>query len=248
MSRNADYLKGKTAIVTGAAGGIGRAICHMLAGYGVNLLLVGRNREKLEVLRGELEAYGTKNLCLSGDLTRASFPEQVIRAAAEQFGGIDILINNAGVVQFCGMEEISGDMYDSVMDTNVRAPFFLCLHALKYLRKSGCATIVNICSASSHKGYPGQTLYVASKHALLGMTKSLAAEMYREHIRVHAVSPGAVSTDMLPVIKPDWNGDEQMLDPKDIAGIIAFLLEQRMTNAVIDEVMVNRSTKEPFVV
>jgi NAD(P)-dependent dehydrogenase (short-subunit alcohol dehydrogenase family) len=72
--------------------------------------------------------------------------------------------------------------------------------------------------------------------------------VYRENIRVHAVSPGAVTTDMLPVIKPDWTGDEQMLDPKDIAGIIAFLLEQRMTNAVIDEVMVNRSTKEPFVV
>lgn len=239
------FLYHKTAIVTGAAGGIGEAICHELAAHRINMVLVGRNSAKLEALAEKLAATGVQTVCLSGNLRDIAFIDQIIQTAIDRFGGIDILINNAGLAHHCKMEDMSLEKYDEIMETNVRAPYFLCRNALKYLRKSDCATIFNMCSASSHKGYQEQSVYVASKHALLGMSKTLASEVYKENIRVHTISPGGVFTSMVSLVRPDLTADGMIL-PEDIANIVAFMLENRRSNAVIDEVKVNRCTKEPF--
>ena len=118
--------------------------------------------------------------------------------------------------------------------------------ALPHLKKSQTAAIVNICSVVSHSGYPMQSIYSASKHALLGMTKSLAREYFKEGIRVHAISPGGVYTDMVKLSRPDLS-PEGMITPGEIADIIEFLLVNR-GNAVIDEILVHRVGKEPFLV
>lgn len=240
-----EFLKGKTAIVTGAAGGIGEAICRELAAHCINMLLVGRNPSKLDALAGKLAATGVETVCLAGNLRDVHFIDQIIQTAVERFDGIDILINNAGLAHHCPMEDMTLELYDEIMETNVRAPYFLCRNTLKYLRNSDCATIINMCSASSHRGYQKQSVYVASKHALLGMSKTLAAEVYKQNIRVHAISPGGVYTSMVTLVRPDLT-DDGMIMPTDIAKIIAFLLENRKSNAVIDEIKVNRCTKEPF--
>ena len=240
-----DFLKGKTAVVTGAAGGIGEAICLKLAEYGINMQLVGRNEAKLSALADKLAGMGVKAAFMAGNLRDVSFVEAIIQNTIEKFGGIDILVNNAGLAHHCPIEEMSLEEYDAIMETNVRAPYFLCRNSLAALRKSECATIFNICSASSHKGYPEQSVYVASKHALLGFSKTLANEVYQEGIRVHAISPGGVYTSMVTLVRPDLT-DDGMIQPADIAQIIAFLLENRKSNAVIDEVKVNRCTKAPF--
>ena len=117
---------------------------------------------------------------------------------------------------------------------------------LPLLKKSDAATIINIASVVAHSGYPLQSIYTASKHALLGMTKSLAAEYYQENIRVHAISPGGVYTDMVKISRPDLTS-EGMIMPEEIADIVHFLLVNR-GNAVIDEICVHRLNKEPFLI
>ena len=245
MPRETDYLKGRAAIVTGAAGGIGEKICIALADMGINLAISGRNAEKLRALAERLEARGVQTRVCAGDLRALTFIQEILDTARQAFGGIDILINNAGIAQNSSFEEVSPELFDDIMATNVRAPYFLCRGALPELESSGIGTIINICSVVAHKGYPRQSVYAASKHALLGFSKSLANEVYTRNIRVHAISPGSVYTDMIALARPDLS-PEGMALPEDIADIVCFLLEKRRSNACIDEVQLHRSTNAPF--
>ena len=136
--------------------------------------------------------------------------------------------------------------FDKIMAINLRAPFMLIQQALPALKKSSAAAIVNIASVVAHAGYPQQSIYTASKHALLGMTKSIASEYYKHNIRVHAISPGGVYTDMVKISRPDLS-PEGMILPEDVAETVHFLLTNR-TNAVIDEIIMHRAGKEPFLV
>lgn len=243
MENRWDYLKGKTAIVTGAAGGIGEAICKKLAGYGMNLVITGRKEATLQELEQQLE--GVRVCRCVGDLTSLAFVDQVLDAARKVFGGVDVIINNAGLSHNCPVEEMTPELFDSIMQVNVRAPYFLCQRAIPDLKASDCATIINICSVVAHKGYPRQSVYAASKHALLGMSKSFANEYYKDNIRVHVISPGSVYTKMIAMVRPDLTPEGMML-PEDIADIIGVYLQFRKTNAVIDEIEAHRVTKEPF--
>lgn len=238
-------MYGKTAIVTGAAGGIGEYLCRKLAGYGMNLVLVGRRKEALEEVAVLVEELGGKAKVCAGDLMEIDFLGEIVKCAEDTFGGLDVVINNAGLAHGALLEETDVEAFDNMMKVNVRAPYFLCQKSLPLLRKSDCATIINICSVVAHKGYPKQSIYGASKHALLGISKSLANEVYKDNIRVHVISPGSVFTDMIARLRPDLSSDGMIL-PKDIASIVGFYLEMRNTNAVIDEIELHRVTKEPF--
>ena len=245
MKDRFEHLHGRTAIVTGAAGGIGEALCRRLAGYKMNLVITGRKAETLKALSDSLRAEGIQVCECVGDLADMAFIDSVFAAAREHFGGVDVLINNAGLVHNCTVEEMSPELFDSIMQVNVRAPYFMCQRALPDLRKSDCATIINICSVVAHKGYPRQSVYAASKHALLGLSKSLANEVYRDNIRVHVISPGGVFTPMIAKARPDLTPEGMML-PEDIASVVGFYLEMRLSNAVVDEIQLHRVNKEPF--
>ena len=245
MKDRFEHLHGRTAIVTGAAGGIGEALCRRLAGYKMNLVITGRKAETLKALSDSLRAEGIQVCECVGDLADMAFIDSVFAAAREHFGGVDVLINNAGLVHNCTVEEMTPELFDSIMQVNVRAPYFMCQRALPDLRKSDCATIINICSVVAHKGYPRQSVYAASKHALLGLSKSLANEVYRDNIRVHVISPGSVFTPMIAKVRPDLTPEGMML-PEDIASVVGFYLEMRTSNAVVDEIQLHRVTKEPF--
>ena len=155
-----------------------------------------------------------------------------------------MLVNCAGMAQSDAFEEITPARFDEIMTLNCRTPFFLCQKALPLLRQSQAASILNIASVTAHKGYVRQAAYAASKHAMAGFTKTLAAEVYEQGIRVHLISPGGVFTDMAKVSRPDLTGEE-MITAEDIAEIAAFLVLRR-TNAVIDEIEVHRANKAPF--
>ena len=245
MKDRFEHLHGRTAIVTGAAGGIGEALCRRLAGYKMNLVITGRKAETLKALSDSLRAEGIQVCECVGDLADMAFIDTVFAAAREHFGGVDVLINNAGLVHNCTVEEMSPELFDSIMQVNVRAPYFMCQRALPDLRKSDCATIINICSVVAHKGYPRQSVYAASKHALLGLSKSLANEVYKDNIRVHVISPGSVFTSMIAKVRPDLTPEGMML-PEDIASVVGFYLEMRTSNAVVDEIQLHRVNKEPF--
>ena len=242
-----DEIKGLTAAVTGAGGGIGRAICVSLAKEGVNVaLLGGNNTERLAETEREVRAAGGRALVIPGNLSKAEVMVAGLKAAEKEFGGIDILINNAGKAFNAPFEETPEEVFDALMEINVKVPFMLTQKALPYLKKSARASIINICSVVSKAGYPYQSAYTASKHALLGFTKSLAAELFKEGIRVQAVCPGGVYTDMVKVARPDLPPDG-MIMPEEIADIVLFLLKSR-GNAVIDEIGVHRVNKQPFLV
>ena len=237
-------LQGKTALITGASGGIGSAMAVRLAKSGLNLVLCGRSEEKLSKTKATAEALGVEVLTVCGDITDDSFPAYAIGQTLERFGRLDILVNNAGMALSCPFEETSAAQFDQIMALNVRAPYFLCQAALPALRQSDHATIINIASVVGHKGYPLQSAYAASKHALIGLSKSLANEVYTDGIRVHILAPGAVYTDMVRIARPDLS-PEGMILAEDVAETAAFLIEHR-TNAVIDEIQIHRAGKAPF--
>lgn len=236
-----NLITGRKAIITGASGGIGKALAIALAKEGVSLVIMGRNKQKLTEVADEI---GKNVKIIAGDLCDSGFLADAVCQAADFLGGIDIVINNAGVAHSTEFEKISEEQYDMIMDTNVKAPFMLCQKALPYLRESDGGTIINIASVTAHKGYPLQSVYSASKHALLGFSKALAKEVFEEGIRVHVISPGGVFTDMIKTSRPDLTS-EGMIVPEDIADILLYLLKHR-NNALIDEIALHRAAKEPF--
>lgn len=233
---------GKTALITGAGGGIGRALAAALAEGGANLALCGRSEAKLRESARLAEEHGAQVLLIPGDLTDPCCPDESIRRAVARFGRLDVLINNAGEVLAKPVEAVTLEEFDRVMAVNVRAPFLLCRAALPHLRLTRGA-ILNIGSVVSHKGYPLQSVYGASKHALLGFTKALASEVFKDGVRVHMLSPGGVLTDMAFRARPDLS-PEALILPEEIAELAVFLLTRR--TAVIDEIETHRPGKEPF--
>ena len=233
---------GKAALVTGAGGGIGRVLAAALAEGGASLALCGRSEDKLRESARIAESRGAEVILIPGDLTDPACPAETIRRAAERFGRLDMLVNNAGEVLAKPIEAVTPEEYDRVMAVNVRAPFLLCQAALPHLRKTRGA-ILNIGSVVSHKGYPMQTVYGASKHALLGLSKALANEVHQDGVRVHMLSPGGVLTEMASRARPDLPGDALIL-PEEIAELAVFLLTRR--TAVIDEIETHRPGKAPF--
>ncbi len=232
-------LGGKTALVTGGGGGIGREIAAQLKAAGANVAICGRNVEKLEAAARSIGGA----LTLPGDLLDAAYVQSCVDRTVEAFGGLDILINNAGVALSKPFAETAIEDFDRVMATNVRAPFILIRSALPHLRKAR-GRVINIASVVAHKGYPLQSAYAASKHALLGLSKSLANELYEDGVRVHVISPGGVYTDMAKVARPDLSPDG-LISAAEVADAVMFLLSLDK-NAVIDEICLHRQGKAPF--
>lgn len=235
-------LKGKVAVITGAGGGIGREIALRLSALGMKIVLLGGTKE--EKLLKTQSLLSSDSIIIQGDLTDFSKLDEFVQKTISAFDGVDVLINNAGVAQNTPFENISEQEYDKIMTVNAKAPYFLTQKLLPTLRLSETPTVINISSIVGRVGYPMQSVYSASKHALLGFTESLARETYKEGIRVHAICPGGVYTDMVKVSRPDLS-PEGMIMPEDIADVVEFLLTHR-TNAVIDEVKIHRCGKEPF--
>lgn len=233
-------IEGRRALVTGAGSGIGRAVAVRLSELGCSVALVGRTTTTLEETAALCHGRASAHCC---DLTDESSILDLVRDVADS-GDLDILVNNAGIVQAGPLESISTAEFDAVMATNVRAPFILMRETLPLLRKSAAAEIINICSVVAHEGYPNQSAYVASKHALCGLSKSFANEVFQDGIRVHLISPGGVLTDMVAKVRPDIVGTP-MIVPDDVADAAEYLLTHR-SDAICDEIRLHRSTKAPF--
>lgn len=231
-------IKDRAAIVTGAGRGIGIEMVKALLKEGVKVLATSRNIEALKDI-------DTKNLvAFQADLLDDSSYGKIVSACAETFGGVDIIINNAGYAKKLLLSETSKEEWDRHMAVNVRAPFMLVNTAMPYLLKSTHATVINIVSVVGYKGYVTQGAYSAAKHALLGYTKVLARETFKHGIRVHAISPGGVATELIQETRPDLDLST-LSTPQEIANIALFLLKNR-NGAVIDEINVRRHTKEPW--
>ena len=232
------------ALITGASRGIGRAIAAKFAELGYDLFLHARREAHLQAVSDDTAARGRRVVCCGADLSLTDAAFEVGRSFGSAFDHLDVLVNNAGVALARDFGEYTSEDYELVMNVNARAPFFLTQQVLPFLKAAETGTIVNIGSVVSKKGYEKQALYAASKHAVLGFTKSIARELLDQGIRVHAVLPGGVNTEMLRAVRPDINADE-MIAPDEIAQVVADLVLMH-GNAVIDEVEIRRRTKTPW--
>jgi 3-oxoacyl-[acyl-carrier protein] reductase len=237
-------LKGKVVLVTGASRGIGKAIAITLAGEGAGLVLAARSKEDLAGTAEAVKEAGGETLVVATDLTDERSIINLVRAVSEQKGRLDILVNNAGVTLAGHLEKTATADFDRVMAVNVRGPFIVCRESIPLLKKAGGGYIVNISSVVGVKGYPNQSIYTASKHALRGMSMSLAEELKPEGIRVHVICPGGVNTDMVGSVRPDIK-KEDLIAPEEIAELVSYLVTHK-GNAVIDELHIRRATSSPW--
>jgi 3-oxoacyl-[acyl-carrier protein] reductase len=239
-----ELLEGKVAIVTGAGRGIGRSIALALARNGARVSLAARTGAELQAVQSEIEAFGGEAASFPTDVSREAEVVSLVRHTVERFGRLDILINNAGLGIFGPLVETTTEQWDRLMAVNARGPFLLCREAIPYLKQQEQAFIVNIASVVGVKGYVNQAAYSASKHALMGMTKALAKEVQKDGIRVHAICPGGVDTQLVGKARPDLERSV-LMQPEEIADIVLFLVTRR-GNAVIDEVHVRRAASTPW--
>ncbi|KEQ18510.1 SDR family oxidoreductase [Endozoicomonas numazuensis] len=185
-------IRNKTILLTGATGGMGSAIAQKLASEGARLLLAGRRQERLEVLLHALPGQLHRTIVV--DLESQEERSQLINVCKKE--AIDILINNAGICQFSLLESTSEQSLKAILATNVEAPAHLCQALLPVLKNKPEAAIVNIGSVFGAIGYPGYSMYCASKFALRGFTEALRRELSDTAIRVHLLSPRATETDI----------------------------------------------------
>jgi 3-oxoacyl-[acyl-carrier protein] reductase len=234
-------LRGKVALVTGAGRGIGRAISLALAKCGAQVHLAARTVADLSAAADEVRAAGGAATVAPVDLN----DESQIRRLFENLPRLDVLINNAAVGRFGPVSEFSAADLDAILAVNVRGTFLCCREAMRLMMPAKGGYIINISSVLGFRGYPDQAAYAASKHAIMGLTKSLATEAQPHLIRVSAILPGGVDTEMSSASRPDLNRAE-LIKPGQIADAVLYLLSLSDTTAAVDEIYIRRSTAKPF--
>ena len=248
----------KVALITGASRGIGRAIAVMATEFEYDFFLTGRDLAGLEQTADMLRAAAAERTeegkfgCGRGpliaiqteDLSQPDAADSLFSAFTASFDRLDLLVNNAGIAPSGTIGGYTAEDWDRTMNVNARTPFFLMQHAIPYLKKAEPGFIINMGSVVAHKGYESQALYSASKHALLGFTKAIARDVRDTDIRIHAISPGGVDTDMVRGVRPDIDTSE-MISPEEIADTVRFFLQVK-GNAMVDEIAIRRKTKLPW--
>lgn len=234
----------KTAIVSGASRGIGKAISIKLAELQYNLVISGRSGHQLDQLASEIKHMGVNCLAVVADLVLEESPEVIVEKAISHFGQIDVVVNNAGMSHSGPLLETDLETWDRVHAVNARAPFFLSKAAIPYLKASANPVIINIGSVVGFKGYKDQAAYASSKHALTGFTKVLAKEVQNDGIQVHLISPGGVNTDMVREMRPDIDAGE-LIQPEEIAEMVEFLVT-RKGKGTIDHLYIRRQSGLAF--
>jgi 3-oxoacyl-[acyl-carrier protein] reductase len=213
-------LNGKTALITGAGRGIGRATALALAKEGVNLGLIGLNPSNLEKVKAELAPMGIKVSTAAADVADLKSVEEAVGQIKSELGATDILINNAGVAKFGGFLELSPEEWENIVRVNLMGVYNVTRAILPDMieRKSG--DIVNISSTAGQKGAPVTSAYSASKFAVLGLTESLMLEVRKHNIRVTALTPSTVVTDLAYDTNLISGDAERVMHPEDLAELI----------------------------
>jgi 3-oxoacyl-[acyl-carrier protein] reductase len=216
-------LAGKTALVTGATGGIGAAIARALHKAGATVAISGTRAAVLEELKAELVERCHVIPC---NLSDATDVEKLVPAAEAAMGGLDILVNNAGITRDGLAMRMKDDDWNQVLDVNLTASFRLARAAMRAMMKKRWGRIVNITSVVGVTGNPGQANYVASKAGVIGLTKSLAQELASRNVTVNAVAPGFIATDMtedVPDAVIDAIPAKRTGTPEEVAAAVRFL-------------------------
>jgi len=195
-------LKDKVAIITGAAGGIGKATAKLFAEEGAKVVLVDLKMEALEETAKELGLKEDQYLLVAADVTKEEDVINFVKQTKEKFGRIDVLVNNAGIEgKFAPLIEQTAENLDKVLNVNVKGVFFGMKHVLPTMIEQKSGSIINLSSIAGWIGFPGLAPYVASKHAVIGLTKNAALEVAQTGVRVNAISPAPIETRMMRAVE-----------------------------------------------
>ncbi len=218
-------ISGKNAIITGAGRGIGRATALALANEGVNVGLIGLNQENLDKVSVELQDAGVKVATAAADVTDLAAVEQAALKLTGELGAIDILINNAGIGTFGGFLELSPEEWKHIVDVNLMGVYNVTRAVLPGMIDQKSGDIINISSTAGQKGAPATSAYSSSKFAVLGLTESLALEVRKHNVRVTALTPSTVVTDLAHSSNLITGDAEKVMQPEDLADIIIASLK-----------------------
>jgi 3-oxoacyl-[acyl-carrier protein] reductase len=222
----AQSLKGKVAFVTGAGRGIGKAVAIALANEGVNIGLLARTESALKEVVSEVEGLGVKAAYAAVDISSQEEVEQAIKKVTGELGPADILINNAGIGKFESLLEMDPQEWKRIIDVNLMGPYYVTKAVLPQLIEKNGGDIINISSTNGLSGAATSSAYSASKFGVIGLSESLAQEVRRNNIRVTALTPSTVATEL--AVKTNLiaeNNDEKYMQPEDIAEFIVAQLK-----------------------
>ena len=218
-SPTAPALEGKVALVTGGSKGIGFAIAQSLLGNGASVVITGRDRRDLDRAQAEL---GPRAFAVAADVRQAAEVQAALREPVDRFGGLDVLVNNAGVGLFKNAADMSMAEWQSVIDTNLSGVFYYCHAAIPHFRQRGGGWIINISSLAAKNPFAGGAAYCASKAGLNAFSEALMQEVRYDDIRVSCIMPGSVATGFSgrgTADRPDWK-----IQPEDIGRLVVDLL------------------------
>ena len=228
-------LLGRSAVITGAANGIGRATAELFAVEGARLVAADVDAERLHELCDTLEARGVEVVAVDGDVSRPEDAKRMIRAAVERYGRLEVLVANAGIIPLLNIVDATPDDWDEVMAIDGRGMFLSCKYAIEEMIETGGGSIVCLSSISGLAGQKGQSTYGPAKFAATGLTKHLAVEWAERGIRINAVAPGTIRTERVRRLPEEPGGVEYLQEierrhplgrlgePDEVARAIAFL-------------------------
>jgi NAD(P)-dependent dehydrogenase (short-subunit alcohol dehydrogenase family) len=235
-------FEGKVVLVTGAAMGLGAGIAAAFAAEGAATGLLDPNEQALEETVASITAQGGKAVPIVGDVSRAEVAERAVATLVSEFGGLDVLVNNAGVVRYGELPGFAEEDWDTVLDINLKGAYQTSRFAIPEFRKRGKGAIVNVASVQAYWSHQGAVAYSASKGGVVAFTRALALDHAREGIRVNAVAPGSVLTPMLREAAELSNPDDpqaaldvfaqthpigRLIQPEDVANVVLFLASDK---------------------
>ncbi|ESU33777.1 3-ketoacyl-ACP reductase [Bacillus sp. 17376] len=220
-----ESLKGKTALITGAGRGIGRAAAIALAKEGVNIGMIGLTLANLEKVTSELEEYGVNVSGAVADVSDIESVQHAVEHVTEEIGPIDILINNAGIAKFGGFLELEPQEWEKIIQVNLMGTYNVTRAVLPGMIERKTGDIINVASTAGQKGAPVTSAYSASKFGVLGLTESLMLEVRKHNIRVSALTPSTVATDLAIESNLTDGNPEKVMQPEDLAELMVAQLK-----------------------
>ena len=218
-------ISGKTALITGAGRGIGRATAIAFAKEGINVGLVGRTLENLQNVAEELKTFDVKVAIATADVANIESITVAVESIRAELGAIDILVNNAGISKFGKFLELSPEDWTNIVDVNVKGVYYTTRAVLPEMIERQVGDIINISSTAGQKGAPITSAYTASKAAVIGMSESLMLEVRKHNIRVVTLTPSTVATDMAVELQLTDGNPEKVMQAEDLAELMVAQLK-----------------------